>query len=167
MTSQEIQRISANKLAIQNKLYYSDSGITYIGTKEGRLKLVEKAKNLPFRKTPDITSKNVQKAIEEVSDTVEYDTVRSLNDLKGRITLKEGSNVVITKIGNDLQITFLKPADIVFDDSELIKEDKTLQEQIDDISNKFRILLFELVEQGIKLESKELLNELEQKIEWK
>lgn len=160
MTSIELQKISSNKLAIKNKLYYSQDGTTYIGTKEGRLKLVEKAKNLPFKQTEDVRSENIQKAIEEISDTVEYDTVRSLNELKGKITLKEGSNVTITKIGNDIEITFNKPADIVFDDSELIIKDRTLQEQINDLEYKLGLLIFELMEQGIKIESEELLNEL-------
>lgn len=157
----DIQKINSQKSATVGKKYYGDDGEIYIGIIGGRLKKLDKADKTTFKSTLELESKNVQDAIEEVDTKVENDVVKSLNELKGNIVLKQGTNVLINQSGQEITITFNKPADIVFDDTELIEEDKTLQEQINDLRDLFQRLLIDFAEQGFELKDEKLLIELE------
>lgn len=161
LSSSDIQRINSQKSAIVGKKYYGDDGEIYIGIVGGRLRKLDKANKTIFKPTLELESKNVQDAIEEVDTKVENDVVKSLNTLKGNITLKQGTNVIINQSGQEITITFNKPADIVFDDTKLVEEDKTLQEQIDEITDLFKRLLIDVTEQGFEPKDEKLLIELD------
>ncbi len=68
MSNEELSKIHLNNLAIPNKYYYGNNNKVYIGTKNGRLKLLDKANVITFKPTEDISSKNVQGAIEEINE---------------------------------------------------------------------------------------------------
>lgn len=163
MTQQEINKINSTKSAVKGKIYVDDKGNKYLGNEDGRVRLLVRAKDTPFnpKHNFDENTEDVQEALEELKDNVENNVVTSLNTLKKDIVLKAGTNVEVTKDGQTITITFDKPADIVFDDADLVAEDKTLQEQIDDITDKFRRLLIDLNQQGFEYKDEVLLDELE------
>jgi len=65
LSASEIQTIHLRRLATYNIKYYGDSEKVYVGTRDGRLRLLPKSKLTTFNKTKNIDEDNVQDAIEK------------------------------------------------------------------------------------------------------
>lgn len=67
LSKQALDKLHLNNLATPNKNYLGEDGKKYIGTSNGRLKLLDVADVVVFTPSSDITSNNVQGAIEEIN----------------------------------------------------------------------------------------------------
>lgn len=67
LSGRELNQISSRKLATNNKRYYGDNEKIYIGTPDGRLRLLDKASVSPFTPVENILANNIQEAIEDVN----------------------------------------------------------------------------------------------------
>ncbi len=77
MTQEALNHLHLQNLANSGVYYYGDDGKVYIGTSNGRLKLLEKAQIVTFKPTNSIQESNVQEAIQEVDSS----TVKSVTGL--------------------------------------------------------------------------------------
>ena len=59
-----IQKLHTTRKAIPDKVYKSTEGKLYIGTKEGRIKLIERAEDILLNNIEDTKITNTQKALE-------------------------------------------------------------------------------------------------------
>lgn len=65
-SANELKIIHTRSLATPGRKYYGDDDKVYIGTSEGRLRLLADSNIVVFKPTEDISSSNVQSAIEEI-----------------------------------------------------------------------------------------------------
>lgn len=106
----ELNILHLRKLATPNRKYYGDDERVYIGTLDGRLRLLDSAKNTTFNSSLIIESNNVQSAIEEISDNINgnaQDAVGSI--LVDTATIDLTYDNITPKITADLKDTTVTP----------------------------------------------------------
>lgn len=91
LSSEELKRIHLNKLATINRKYYGADENVYLGTSEGRLRLLDKAELSVFKPTIDLNSKNIQQAIEELTTLLIKSKTKQIEVDFGNIAIPEKS----------------------------------------------------------------------------
>ena len=77
----ELKTIHLRRLALPGKKYYGDNEKVYIGSSDKRLKLLDRALNIPLKPFDEISDVNVQEGIESLSNK----TIISINNLQDQI----------------------------------------------------------------------------------
>lgn len=78
LSSEDIRRIHSRSLATPGRKYYGDNERVYIGTREGRLKLLDKALEVTYKTdTLQPLRKDVQHALDNLSNRV-YGSIKEI-----------------------------------------------------------------------------------------
>lgn len=73
-STDEINRLITGREAVLGEVYNTDSGETYVGIKDGLLRLKGNADNTTFTPTPELSSTNTQAAIQQLEENTQTTT---------------------------------------------------------------------------------------------
>lgn len=95
LSSEELKTIHLRKLATQNRKYYGADENVYLGTSDGRLRLLDKAELSVFKPTLNLNTKNTQQAIEELTTLLIKSRTKQTEVDFGSIAISEQSFTII------------------------------------------------------------------------
>jgi len=111
-SSDELRRIHSLGRATEGKKYYQDDGKVFIGTDNGRLKLLEKSNSVLFKPVVELDVNNTQSAIEEVLNLFIKSRSKQTEVDFGSIAISEQ---IFTILDSDINVDKKIVAELAYD----------------------------------------------------